>query len=207
MWFLFLPVLAPALFKGILLTIPRKSRNQRGVAGGDAFLLKCLGNFGDEFKQCETGVDKAFTLAGLLCESSYVITREFKESLKALGLFIGVHVYSLAVLDQLPFKRLLVGQRDDAGGDLRKLRKLRSAVATCASDNLETLCIGSGDNRLDQPLRFQAGGKLQQLSFVKNAPGIGGDSWSRDSGSIWNADLESVLIGLSFRLFGIGGCC
>jgi hypothetical protein len=44
----FLPVLAPPLFKGIFLTIPRKSRNERGTAGGDAFLLKCLGNFGDE---------------------------------------------------------------------------------------------------------------------------------------------------------------
>jgi hypothetical protein len=95
-----------------------------------------------------------------MSQSSYVITGEFEELLKALGLFIGVHVYSLAVLDQLPLKRLLVGQRDDAGGNLRKLRKLRSAVATCASDYLEAIDIGSGDNRLDQPLRFQARGIL-----------------------------------------------
>ncbi len=160
MWFLFLPVLAPALFKGILLTIPRKPRNQRGVAGGDAILLKCLGNFGDELKQCETGVDKALAFAGLLRQGGHVVSGEVKQPLKALGLIIGVHVYSLAVLDQLPFKRLLVGQRDDTGGNLRKLRKLRSAVATCAGDYLETVCIRSGNNRLDQPLRFQAGCKL-----------------------------------------------
>ena len=76
------------------------------------------------------------------------------------GFSVVVHVYSLAVLDQLPFKRLLVGQRDDAGGNLRKLRKLRSAVATCASHDLEAIGIWSGDNRLDQPLHFQASGIL-----------------------------------------------
>ena len=98
--FVLLPVLAPAVFKGILLTILRKSRNQVGVAGGDAFLLKCLGNFGNELEQGETGVDKALAFAGFLCEGGYVITGEVKKPLEALRLLIGVHVYSLAVLDQ-----------------------------------------------------------------------------------------------------------
>ena len=124
-------------------------------------------------EQCETCVDEALALAGLLCQGSYVVTGEIKKPLETLGLFVGMHIDSLAVFNQLPLKRLLVGQRDDTGGNLRKLRKLRSAVATCASDYLEAIGIRSGNDRLDQPLRRQAGSKLLQLSFVKNAPGIG----------------------------------
>lgn len=84
MWFILLPVLAPALFEGVLLTIPRKPRNQRGMAGCNALLLKCLGHLGDELEQCEACVDEALALAGLLRQGSYVVSGAVKESLEAL---------------------------------------------------------------------------------------------------------------------------
>ncbi len=118
MGFVLLPVFAPAVFKSILLAILRKPRNQVCVAGGDAFLLKCLGNFGNELEQGESGVDKALAFAGFLCEGGYVISGEVKKPLETLRLLIGMHIDSLAVLDQCPFKGLLVGQRYNAGRNL-----------------------------------------------------------------------------------------
>src|SRR5258708_35637476 len=57
-----------------------------------------------------------------------------------------------------------------------------------------------------RPCALRLGASSSSLASSNTRRGFVGDSWSRDSGSIWNADLGSVLIGLSFRLFGIGGC-
>ena len=149
MGLILLPVLAPAVIKGILLAILWKPRNQVCVTGGDALLLKCLGNFGDKLEQCKTGVDKALAFAGFLSKGRHVISREVEKPLETLRLFIGMHIDSLAVFDQLPFEGLLIGEGYNAGRNLRKLGELRSAVATCASDNLKAIGIWSGDNWLN----------------------------------------------------------
>ena len=48
MGFVLLPVLAPAVLEGLRLVFLRKPRDEVGVAGGDALLLKRLGHIGDE---------------------------------------------------------------------------------------------------------------------------------------------------------------
>ncbi len=44
------------------------------MAGGDALLGECLGNFGNELQKRETRIDVAGTLAGLLDKGGHVVT-------------------------------------------------------------------------------------------------------------------------------------
>ena len=87
------------------------------MAGGDALLLECLCYCGDKLQQTQPRIDVAGTLAGLLDQRGNVVARKVKQALKALGLFVGVYVFTLRVLDKLPLKRLGIREFLDAGGE------------------------------------------------------------------------------------------
>ena len=87
------------------------------MAGGDALLLKCLCYCGDKLQKAKPRIDVAGTLAGLLDQRCNVVARKVKQALKALGLFVGVYVFTLRVLDKLPLKRLGIREFLDAGGE------------------------------------------------------------------------------------------
>ena len=109
--FLVLPVLAPAVVERIGLMFLRQTGNQRCMAGGDALLLECLCYCVDKLQQTQPRIDVAGTLAGLLDQRGDVVARKVKQALKALGLFVGVYVFTLRVLSNRHPSRALRHRR------------------------------------------------------------------------------------------------
>ena len=74
-----------------------------------------------------------------------------------------MYVLSLAVLDDLDFKCLLIGERKDADRYLGQLRDLSGAKAPGSRHNLESVALGSNCDRLDEAMSRKALGKLSQF--------------------------------------------
>jgi len=56
----------------------------------------------------------------------------------------------LGVLDDLDFKRLFVGQIENADGQLRQFRDLRGAEPSRSRNDLETFVVGSDGDGLNE---------------------------------------------------------
>jgi len=119
----------------------------------------------------------ACTLAGFLGECGHVIAGDVEQALKALRLFVGVNIYSLAVLYQLPFERLRVVDVDNASVQRKEFRKLGSTEAPCSRDDLETFRVGAHGDGLNEAIAADAFAKFVQLGLIEGAAGLVADSW------------------------------
>ena len=174
MRFCVLPVLAPALLKGLSLRLLWETCKEVGVACCDALLREGLGYGGDQLQQRETSIDVARALAGLVYQRRHVVARQVEQALKTLCLLVWVHVDALRILDQLPFQHLCIINLDDAGRDREKFCKLRRAKASRSRNHLKALRIGAHGDGLNQSVVLNALGQLLQLDFVKGTARIGG---------------------------------
>src|SRR6185503_18578992 len=85
-----------------------------------------------------------------------------------------VQILALDVLDQRDFERLLVAEFADDGGDFVQPGALRRPPASLAGDNLETVAMGTDDDRLDDAAGLDRGGELGQRLFLEDPARLAG---------------------------------
>jgi hypothetical protein len=95
-----LPIFAPALLERSGLGFLRKTRDQVGVAGGDAVLRKCLGHFGYKLQQRKPRVNVAGALAEFLRKRGHVVARHVEEPPQAGSFFVRMHIGTQYVFSQ-----------------------------------------------------------------------------------------------------------
>jgi hypothetical protein len=80
-----------------------------------------------------------------------------------------MNVNALTVLDQLPFKGLLVGELHDADGNFVHLGKVGGTEASRSCNDLIAVAVGPNCDGLDESLGAETFGKLGQLRFIEGA--------------------------------------
>src|SRR5882762_122561 len=148
MRFIVVPILAPALLKGSGLMFLRETGDQIGMAGGNAFLNKCLCDFGDELQERQTSINVRCALARLQHERGHIVTGHVEQALEALRLFVWMDIDALRVFDQLPFLGGHIIQFNDASGNGEEFRKLRGTETTRTRNDLKAICLRTNSNWL-----------------------------------------------------------
>jgi hypothetical protein len=99
MRFFVVPILAPALLKGIGLMLLRQTGDEVGVACRDSLLDECLGHVGNELQERKTSVDVRWTLARFQHKRGHIVTRHVEQALESLRLFVWMDIDALRVFD------------------------------------------------------------------------------------------------------------
>jgi hypothetical protein len=109
------------------------------VAGSDAVLRECLGNFGDELQQGKTAINVARALAEFLRKRGHVVAGHLEQPPQAGSLFVRMHIGPQTVFGERQFKGVCVVDIDDVDGHREKLGHLRGAKASRACNDLEAI--------------------------------------------------------------------
>ena len=122
------------------------------------------------------------------------------------GLFQGVEVGPLHVLDECPFHELLRRRLAHDDGHFRQTRQLCGAPAPFAGDDEErtgAVRIGGHHQRLDDPVRLNRGGQLVQGGLVEMGARLVGIGLQRGGGD--QAHPAGLGLGAHFGLGRRGG--
>ena len=96
------------------------------------------------------------------------------EALIGLRFLDRVEILPLDILDQRNFERLLVGEVADDRRNFVEPRPLRRPPTPLAGDDLETVTVGTNDDRLDDAARPDRFGKLGKRLFLEDPSRLAG---------------------------------
>lgn len=98
----------------------------------------------------------AFALAALLGKPGNIVAGKVEQTLVTAGLFVGVYIFALRVLDDLDFKGGVVVQLHDSGLNFGESGEKGSAIASSASKNFIAFTLRSYGDGLNEAAMLDA---------------------------------------------------
>lgn len=137
------------------------------MAGREAALFDQVLDHGFQLQEAQRVGDGSAILSGALGDMLLSEIELIGEALECAGLFHGIQIFALEILDERHLEREFLGDLANDNGDPRQRRPLRSAPAAFAGDQLVAKADPADDERLNDSAGADRAGELLEGFFAK----------------------------------------